>query len=129
VLILVAPVAVGITSRDLRKTARASGVVGLTMVLLLGPWAIRNAIVNDDLALTNQLGVTLFNRAFEVEGLPVPTDDPQSALVRRLVATAERRPGLRPSSYVADDLVAHHDSVAGWGADRRPGSSAAPGTG
>jgi hypothetical protein len=107
-LILVAPVVVGIASRDLRKTARASGVVGLTMVLLLGPWAIRNAVVNDDFALTNQLGVTLFNRAFEVEGLPIPADDPQSALVRRLVATAEREPGLRPSSYVVDELIAHH---------------------
>jgi hypothetical protein len=78
------------------------------MVLLLGPWAVRNAIVNDDFGLSNQLGVTLFNRAFEVEHLAIPADDPQSELVRRLVVTAEREPGLRPSSYVLNELVAHH---------------------
>ncbi len=107
-LILAAPIVVGLTSRDLRRTARATAIVGLTMVLLLGPWAIRNAIVDDDFGLSNQLGVTLFNRAFEVEHLPIPDGDPQSELVRRLVATAEREPGLRPSSYVLNELAARH---------------------
>jgi len=106
-LILAAPIAVGLTTRDLRRTARATALAGLTMVLLLGPWAIRNAIVNDDFGLTDQLGVTLFNRAFEVERLAIPTDDPQSELVRGFVATAEREPGLRPSSYVLNQLVVH----------------------
>lgn len=107
-LILAAPIAVGLASLDLRRTARATAVVGLTMFLLLGPWAIRNAIVHDDFGLSNQLGVTLFNRAFEVEDLEIPAGDPQSELVRRLVATAERTPGLRPSSYVYNELTAHH---------------------
>jgi 4-amino-4-deoxy-L-arabinose transferase-like glycosyltransferase len=107
-LILAAPIVVGLTSRDLRRTARATAVVGLTMILLLGPWAIRNAIVNDDFGLSDQLGVTLFNRAFEIEHLAIPADDPQSELVRRLVARAEREPGLRPSSYVRNELAAHH---------------------
>jgi hypothetical protein len=105
-LILAAPIVVGLTSLDLRRTARATAVVGLTMILLLGPWAIRNAVVNDDFGLSNQLGVTLFNRAFEVEHLEIPEGDPQSELVRGLVATAERTPGLRPSSHVLNGLVA-----------------------
>ena len=107
-LILAAPIVVGLTSRDLRRTIRATAVVGLTMVLLLGPWMIRNAIVNDDFGLSNQLGVTLFNRAFEVEHLEVPAGDPQSELVRRLVATAERDPELRPNSYVLNELAASY---------------------
>jgi hypothetical protein len=103
-LILVAPIVVGLTSRDLRRTVRATAVVGLTMVLLVGPWAIRNAVVNDDFGLSNQLGITLFNRAFEIERLAIPADDPQSPTVRRIMATAERE-GRRPSSYVRNQLV------------------------
>jgi 4-amino-4-deoxy-L-arabinose transferase-like glycosyltransferase len=103
-LILAAPIVVGLTSRDLRRTARATAIVAFTMVLLVGPWAIRNAIVNDDFGLTNQLGITLFNRAFEIERLAIPAGDPQSEAVRRFVATAERE-GRRPSSYVRNQLV------------------------
>ena len=88
-LILAAPIIMAFTSLDLRRTARATAVVGLTMVLLLGPWAIRNALVDDDFGLTNQLGVTLFNRAFEVEHLPIPDGDPQSGL--RPPARRDRR--------------------------------------
>jgi hypothetical protein len=120
-LILAAPLAFGLATLDLRRTARATGVVGLTMVLLLGPWAIRNAISNHDFGLTNQLGVTLFNRAFEVEHLPVPDGDPRSALVRRLVAEAEATPGQRPSSYVLNQLGAryHLNGTQALGVERR----------
>ncbi len=111
-LILAAPVAFAFSSRDLRRTLLATGVVVAAMVVTVTPFVARNAIDYGDARMSNQLGITLFNRAFEVEGLPVPLDDPQGPLVSELTATALSEPGLRPSSYVYTEL-----SLRGYDSD------------
>jgi len=103
-LILAAPVAFALSSRDLRRTLLATGLVVAAMVVTVTPWVVRNEIAFDDARMSNQLGITLFNRAFEVERLPVPLDDPQGPVASELTAAAFAEPGLRPSSYVHTEL-------------------------
>jgi hypothetical protein len=106
-LVFAAPIAFALTSRDSRRAIRGAAIVAATMIVLLAPWAVRNAIVNHDFGLTNQLGVTLYNRAFEIEHLPVPIDGPHGPLVRQLNGVADKDPALRPSSYVRAELIRH----------------------
>ncbi len=105
VLALAAPIVFFTTTRDWRSAVRSSAVVIGVMVLALAPWVVRNAIVNGDASMSNQAGVTLFNRAFEIDKFAVPTDDEEGRLAARLTAEALATPGARPSSFVNTELV------------------------
>jgi len=115
VLILAAPLAFLPFGGDLRRGARASAVVVATMLIAVSPWLARNAIGFGELGMSNQAGITLFNHAFELQGLPVPADQPQGPLVAELTATANATKGQRPSSYVPLHLQrrgwSHQDAI------------------
>jgi hypothetical protein len=105
VLLLVAPVTFLASTRGLRAGAKASAILVASMLIALSPWLVRNVINYGEFGMSNQAGLTLFNRAFEVQKLPVPTGDPQGPLVRELTATANAKAGLRPSSHVLGELA------------------------
>jgi O-antigen ligase len=105
VLVLAAPITFFASTRDFRTSAKASGIVIASMLIALSPWLLRNAVAYHEVGMSNQGGLTLFNRAFEVQRLPVPIDDPQGPLVRKLTEIANANPGLRPSSHVLNELT------------------------
>ena len=86
--LLVAPLlAVPLVTRSLRQTVQAAAVVAVTFAVLVAPWVIRNATTVDTISMSPVGGDTLFVRAFEVDGLPIPTDTPVGALVKNVAAT------------------------------------------
>src|SRR5215210_2838493 len=104
VLVLAPALAFLLAGRHVATTAKATAVVAGTMVLVLSPWLARNLSTFDRLSLSNQEGVTLYNRAFEKQQLSVPTDDAGSRLVARLTDEA-RAKGRRENSYVSAELL------------------------
>src|SRR5215210_6242700 len=104
VLVLAPPLAFLLAGRHVATTAKATAVVAGTMVLVLSPWLARNLSTFDRLSLSNQEGVTLYNRAFEKQQLSVPTDDAGSRLVARLTDEA-RAKRQRENSYVTAELL------------------------
>ena len=90
-LLVAAPVAWFLATRSLRTAAPRSAVVVATMLLILSPWLIRNAVIHDQLGMSSQGPITLFNRAFEVDRLPLPDDAPYSDLVRSSAESPDQR--------------------------------------
>lgn len=105
-LVFVAPLTFVAMRRDWRYVARGTAIVSGVMVLALAPWILRNALVLEDFGMSDQAGVTLYNRAFEIDRFPVPTDDPLGPLARDLTQEAYATEGLRPSSHVNNGLGA-----------------------
>lgn len=102
-----APLIVLFTSRQpIRHWILPSLTVAVAMLVMLAPWAVRNYVVYDTVSITSQAGITLFNRAFEVQGLAVPVTDEEAALVAALTEEARETEGLRPSSHVFNQLTA-----------------------
>lgn len=73
-------------SRQVRPTLRASAVVAAVFALLVAPWVIRNAVKFDRPSMSVVTGDTLFVRAFEVDGLAIPTDRRSGQVVAELAA-------------------------------------------
>ncbi|MFL5781975.1 MAG: glycosyltransferase family 39 protein [Thermoleophilaceae bacterium] len=106
--LVVAPViALAYRLRRPRAVLRGSAVAGLAMLVVVAPWVIRNAVVIDRPTLSVMGGDTLFVRAFEVDGLPIPAD----TATGRLAANAVRRqPAARPVVAVTAALARRGDS-------------------
>jgi len=73
-------------TRQVRATLRASAVVAAVFALLVAPWVIRNAVKFDRPSMSVVVGDTLFVRAFEVDGLAIPTDRRSGQVVAELAA-------------------------------------------
>ena len=101
-LVLAPPIALAFRLRSARAVLRGSLVLWLSMVVVVAPWVVRNAIVFDRPVVSVMGGDTLFVRAFEVDHLPIPTDTETG----RLVSDAVRaRPGVRPVGAAAEELA------------------------
>jgi len=85
-LLLAPPLALLLATRSLRATLRGSAVALLAMVLVLSPWLYRNVDLFESPTMSNQSGATLYNRAFEVDGLPFPQESSYANLARRVQA-------------------------------------------
>jgi len=82
-LLLAPPLALLFATRSPRATLRGSTVALLAMVLTISPWLYRNIHKYQTPTMSNQSGVTLFKRAFEIDRLPFPQDSPYAELARR----------------------------------------------
>jgi hypothetical protein len=94
--LLVAPVVpLAFATRSLWSGfARTVMVAGVALALTV-PWMIHNAVEHGSFSMSIQSGRTLFNRAFEDDRLPPPTD---VAAGRQLQAWLKENPDVRPSS-------------------------------
>jgi 4-amino-4-deoxy-L-arabinose transferase-like glycosyltransferase len=72
-LILVPLLALLVSTRAWRPAVRGGAVAGFTMLLTIAPWLIHNA-VDGRVGMNQQGGLTLFYRAFDDDGLKIPTD-------------------------------------------------------
>lgn len=91
-LLLAAPPVLLFATRDLRGTLRGSAVVALALIVTISPWLARNAIRYGFPSMSNQGGRTLFNRTFDVDGLPIPTDQRYGDLAQQLSLRNQRDP-------------------------------------
>lgn len=104
-----------------RRTALATLVAGVTAGLALTPWVLHNAVVHGTPTLSNQVGITLYNRVFEVDGrAPVADGSAQSAVVRQRGAALVAQ-GLRPhvAALTALQERFHYDTWEAAGVERR----------
>jgi hypothetical protein len=106
-LLLAAPLALAYGWRAPRAVFRGSVAVGLSMLVVVAPWIIRNAVVIHRPTVSVMSGDTLFVRAFEVDRLPIPTD---SETGRLAIEAVRRQPGTRPVAAVAAALARRGDS-------------------
>ncbi len=83
-LVLAGLLPLALSTRSLRKTLAGSAAVAAGLVLVIAPWIVRNAVQFGSATLSTQGGQTLFNRAFERDRLPIPTDSPEGRLARRV---------------------------------------------
>ena len=102
-LLVAPPLALLFATRSVRPALRGSAVVLLAMVLTVSPWLYRNLAEYDSPLMSNQGGLTLFNRAFEVDRLPFPEDSEYAGLARR-VRAEDVRTGTRFHSSFRDAL-------------------------
>jgi hypothetical protein len=99
-LVLAAPLGILLATRDLRSTVKGTALVGIAFAVAVAPWVIRTATHTGQVALSTQGGVTLFNRAFEFDRLPVPTTEPGGPLLRRMQIEIEENDGLCVNSCI-----------------------------
>jgi len=106
VLIALVPLALLPASAGWRRTALATAIAAATALVALSPWLIRNAIVHDRPSLAGQLGMTLYNRVFEIDGRPiVPRGSAQSRVAAVYGVRAVQALGLRPHAAVHGVLM------------------------
>jgi 4-amino-4-deoxy-L-arabinose transferase-like glycosyltransferase len=108
-LVLAAPLAMAFATRDLRRAVRRSAVVILVMGATISPWIIRNATYLDTPVMSQQGNATLFNRAFEVDRLPIPTDQEHGRLAEDVQRRISDEPGARLTSAFKFAAMAEHD--------------------
>jgi 4-amino-4-deoxy-L-arabinose transferase-like glycosyltransferase len=101
-LLLAAPIALGYGFRAPRAVLRGSLVVGLSMLIVVAPWIVRNAIAIDRPTMSVMGGDTLFARAFEVDHLTIPTDTENGRLVAAAVGS---QPNSQPLTVAASVLA------------------------
>jgi 4-amino-4-deoxy-L-arabinose transferase-like glycosyltransferase len=94
-LIVAAPLALLATTRSVRQTVKWGAVPVVAFALTITPWIIHNEVVDGHAAMSIQGGRTLFNRVFEVDELPIPTDSPDGRLVARLQERIRDQEGVR----------------------------------
>jgi hypothetical protein len=94
-LLLAAPLAALLAGRGWRAAVRPAGIVTLVLVVAIAPWVIRNAATRDHVGMSRQDGQTLFNRVFELDRLPVPTDHEHGRLAEEVRLRAESTPDAR----------------------------------
>ncbi|MDX6691729.1 MAG: hypothetical protein QOG15_3186 [Solirubrobacteraceae bacterium] len=108
-LVLAPLLPLALATRSWRATLVGSGVVLGVVALLTVPWMLRNDAHDGGFTMSAQTGATLFNRAFERDGLEIPTDLPTG----RLAADFQRaHPGRRLSSGITAELTAQGDTPA-----------------
>ena len=101
-LLFAPPLALALSTRSWRLTLRGSALVACALLLTISPWLARNAIVYGQPSMSVQSGTTLFNRAFEQDRLPIPTDSADGRFLKRYL---EDNPDERPSTGGFDALV------------------------
>ena len=106
-LLLAPPVALAYAWRVPRTVLAGSAAVGLSMLVVVAPWIVRNAVVIDRPAVSVMGDATLFVRAFEVDRLPIPTDGETGRLA---VDAVRKHPSVRPLEAVAAALARRGDS-------------------
>jgi 4-amino-4-deoxy-L-arabinose transferase-like glycosyltransferase len=87
-LLVVPLLALLISSRGARTAWVGGAVAAVAMLLVMGPWLLRNA-VDGRVGMNQQSGLTLFYRAFDEDGLTMPTDVRYGPLMSDVM---ERRP-------------------------------------
>ena len=101
-LVFAGPLALAYARPGARRVVVASLVITLTFLVTIAPWITRNAIEFGRPTMSVISGDTLFARAFEVDGLPVPTDTENGRIVAARIAAL--RPGERPVSVAQEAL-------------------------
>lgn len=119
-LLVATPLALAFSSRALRPTVKGSLVVAGALLVTISPWMVRNTIRFGSPSMSTQGGATLFNRAFEVDRLPIPTDAAYGDLAAQIKARIDPSSGDRLTSIFAQAVqnergLADDDS---WAAER-----------
>jgi 4-amino-4-deoxy-L-arabinose transferase-like glycosyltransferase len=105
-LVVAAPFALVFATRDLRATLKGSAVVAAALVLTIAPWILRNEAQFGYPSMSNQGGMTLFNRVFDVDRQLVPTDAEHGRFVRDVqVRTLAEDPTARTVFPVREALI------------------------
>src|SRR4051812_29717707 len=104
-----------------RRAMAAWGLSIAVAVVVLSPWIVHNAVAHGTPTISGQLGITLFNRVFEVDGRPVPQDDAQAFEVATAGVREASAAGLR-LHVAALDVLSRRFDFDSWqaaGAERR----------
>ena len=104
-LVLAAPLGIFLATRDVRSTAKGAALVTVAFALAVAPWVIRTHAHTGQWAMSTQAGVTLFNRAFEFDRLPVPTSEQGGPLLRRIQLDIAAHDGVCVSSCLAPNTT------------------------
>lgn len=83
VLIAVAPFALAFATRSWRETLRGSAVAVGVMVLVVAPWVVHNAIKYGHPVVSATGGQALWQRVFDQDKLPIPTDSADGRFAKR----------------------------------------------
>jgi 4-amino-4-deoxy-L-arabinose transferase-like glycosyltransferase len=113
--VIVALVPLAFATRSLRQTLLGSAVLAAALLLTIAPWIVRNGVAQGHYALTTQGGDALWLRAFDQDGLPVPTETPEGRVAAGVHArVVSQTPSGVPASYseVAHALEARGMSFA-----------------
>jgi 4-amino-4-deoxy-L-arabinose transferase-like glycosyltransferase len=123
-------------THSLRRAVIGTAVVGLALLVTISPWIVRNAVKFDLYSMSNQPNETLFFRAFDVDGLPIPVDqkygpfaeairkrraaEPPEVRIRSAIAF-EFHYGLTARGVSDDDARAAEGNLAKVAIRRHPG--------
>ena len=127
VLVIAAPLALLAATRQWR----AAGLVVAAMVLTISPWLVRNAHDYGLPSMSNQGGQTLFNRVFEVDEIPFPSDSRYAPLAQKVrkekpprFNSAFRVALVRDEGMTTDHAIATEADIALTAIRRHPGTYA-----
>ena len=82
-LIVVPLLALLLSTRGARRAWIGGAVAAAAMLVTIGPWLIHNAL-DGRVGMNQQGGLTLFYRAFDDDGLAIPTDVPYGKVMRHV---------------------------------------------
>ena len=93
-LVLAVPVVLAAGGRPVGDVARGSLVAALCAALVISPWVVHNVAENGRPVLSQQDGLTLFNRVYEVDRRPIAGDSADDRFVREMArrSAAQRFP-------------------------------------
>jgi hypothetical protein len=110
-LIVVPLLALLLSTRGARRAWIGGAVAAAAMLVTIGPWLIHNAL-DGRVGMNEQGGLTLFYRAFDDDGLTIPTDVRYGRAMRRV---QERHESVAHDRYWS--LVLHELSRRGLSQD------------
>jgi O-antigen ligase/4-amino-4-deoxy-L-arabinose transferase-like glycosyltransferase len=82
-LVLAPVLPLALATRSLRATCFGTGVVLAVVAVATAPWMLRNDLKYGSFTMSAQTGLTLFNRVFEDDRLPIPTDTPAGRIAEQ----------------------------------------------
>jgi 4-amino-4-deoxy-L-arabinose transferase-like glycosyltransferase len=94
-MLIVPLLALLLSTRGARRAWIGGAVAAAAMLVTIGPWLIHNAL-DGRVGMNQQGGLTLFHRAFDDDGLAIPTDVPYGKAMRRV---QERGPSVAHHRY------------------------------
>jgi 4-amino-4-deoxy-L-arabinose transferase-like glycosyltransferase len=103
VLLGAVPIVLAVATRRWKPTLVASTVIAAVMLVALAPWSLRNQVHYGHPLLSVQGGEALYLRVFDLDHMPIPTDAPHGAFVKRIYDRTYRgKPvGSEQASYSA----------------------------